>query len=504
LNLSKLYRVLNRVSWENITLKNRSILLFASNAFAFVSYYLITFFLVRIFNKSDFGVFQQYQLVLVTIQPIFSFSLSTSLFYFYPISGYKDQKKIVVQSIALLIVSGITAASIVMLLPGLFLLVFTSTYLFELQIVMFFSILAIVVNGIGDFVFVATNDNKIMVIYYPLDKFMQFIFIVPTAYYSGDLKYTLFAATVFLVIKMIILIYVLLKKHYDKKILHFDKGLLVRQFKYCLPFYLGLVLYTISQKFDKILLNKYIDPADYALYAIAFLGIPLLSNMFAAVNNVSVPKIAEEFKLGNLENVRLLYRKIVSSAASIAIPALILFWILAERVIEILFSSEYVASAIYYKILLLSILGQIFSHGLILRGAGQTKQVLNSNVIGIVFTMISGFYLIPKFGLWGGVFTSLVSFFVPLVCQLVYESKLLKIKFFHFVPIGIVIKNISIAIFFSPIIYLLNQVLYSDVLVIGISVTFYPLTILFFQYKFGLTPFDNEISKVKNIFKRAK
>jgi len=54
----------------------------------------------------------------------------------------------------------------------------------------------------------------------------------------------------------------------------FDVKLLKTQLVYSLPFAFSGFLGTISSKFDKIICTSYMSPAEYAIYMVAFLGIP--------------------------------------------------------------------------------------------------------------------------------------------------------------------------------------------------------------------------------------
>ena len=76
---------------------------------------------------------------------------------------------------------------------------------------------------------------------------------------------------------------------------------------------------------------------------------------------------------------------------------------------------------------ILSIAGSLmFSHYF----SGLGKHYLNTiaSTIGLVFTFIAGFILIPRIGLYGAAITASISYFTMVVFQLILFLKLSKTK----------------------------------------------------------------------------
>ena len=162
-------------------------------------------------------------------------------------------------------------------------------------------------------------------------------------------------------------------KPYINTLYKINFGLLKKQLLYSIPFGLALVLNMISTKFDKFFINQYITPQEFGVYSIAFLGIPILSQFFTSIHNVVVPQISIFMNENKVMEASILWKKMVDKTSNVTIPAVFIFLLLADEIITILYTKEFIEAANYYRIFILSFLVSMFSYNIILRGANTNK-----------------------------------------------------------------------------------------------------------------------------------
>ncbi len=257
------------------------------------------------------------------------------------------------------------------------------------------------------------------------------------------------------------------------------------------------MLNLISTKFDKFFINQYISPSEFGVYSIAFLSIPILGQFFQSIHNVVVPEIALKMSKNSIKEVILIWQKTVEKTSSVTIPAVFLFWLMANEIVTILYTQEYLEAAKYYRIFILMFFVSMFSHNLILRGANKTKYILVSDIIGTLLTLIVGFLIIPRLGLYGAIITALIGTILPMIISLQIERKIMKLKFKNWVDWRKIGMNFLICFLITAPLFLFKDYINNLFLRLVIIIPIYIILVVVFQIKYNLFIFTQYISKIK-------
>ena len=94
---------------------------------------------------------------------------------------------------------------------------------------------------------------------------------------------------------------------------------------------------------------------------------------------------------------------------------------MSDKIIEILFTVQYIEAAKYYRIFLFSILFSMSSYGLVLRGFKKTKFLFYSDLIGVIISLPLSFILIKNFNLYGAVSAALIGIGLPITIKIIFE-----------------------------------------------------------------------------------
>lgn len=485
------------------SLKKQGIILFLSQVAAFVIHFGTSFILVRLVDKYDFGVFQQFNLLLTTIIPVAGFTLVSSLYFFYPVAGKNEKAGYVFQTYLILCFIALILCLVMFIFKSQLLDILNFQDLKVMQPWLFFSLGFFLASSISDNLFILEKNNIMTALFFPLEKLVYFLFIIGFACYSRDYTGVIIGYFIYSAIKFICITVYLFLNSFRNQVIKLKWGNIKNQIAYCFPFLLANIIFVLSNKFDKLMINQYITPDEFAIYSVAFLSVPFLTNLFSSINNVTIPRLSEHYEKKENEKVVSLYNKLIFTTSSVAIPAVFYFFIMADEVVIFLFTDKYVEATIYYRIYLLIFFFTMTSYGLILRAAKQTKKIFVANAIAGILTIVLGWVLIPKFKMLGAIITASVSMILPAIFQLTAEVTLLKVPFRQIFPVKKLFLLTMISFFAGlliVIVKLFSISIFSSLVVS--SIIYFPLIVLL-EYKFDLTPFSESIKNFVSFFNKG-
>jgi O-antigen/teichoic acid export membrane protein len=266
------------------------------------------------------------------------------------------------------------------------------------------------------------------------------------------------------------------------------------QLAYSLPFAAGIIFTTISQRIDKLLVNRYITPDEFAVYSLAFFSIPMVNQAFVSINNVVTPKIASLLKENKKEDTLKLYRQVVGKTSSIAFPAIIYFTVMAPELLTFLFTEEYAMASPFYRIYLLMFVFTMTSYGIVLRAAGKTKWIMISNFLGMVTTAVLGFIIIPRYALWGAIVTAICGSAIPIILQLHFERRFLNISLSNHMPWGEILKGLLASLLcIIPVLFIRTINLPPFISLAITTIIYFPLIALL-EWNLGIFAFEKQVS----------
>lgn len=204
--------------------------------------------------------------------------------------------------------------------------------------------------------------------------------------------------------------------------------------RYSMPISVSSCLLFVTEKADLLIISAIVASESFAYYSLGCLIIPPLYLLENAVQKNLIPKLSIHFQMNRLEEMKEDFKKAVSDIAYLVIPAVFGLIIFAHPIINLLYTSEYEASAHYLKIFALSYLLLLIPHDSILRATAKTDLILK---IYFYLTPISIvlIYLSAKFmSLQWVLITGLILKLVPKIYCLRTSSKIIKAKIFDLIP----------------------------------------------------------------------
>lgn len=194
--------------------------------------------------------------------------------------------------------------------------------------------------------------------------------------------------------------------------------------KYCAPLSIAGALGFFLEKVDMILLSSQLSTEQFAFYSMGCLMVPPLYILEMSVQKVLVPALSRSYHINDRLSMIQHYRKAQSDIAYLIIPAVFGLIIFNRPIIEILFTSQYMDSAVYLKVYALTYLAYIIPHDAIPRATGQTRWILKMYLLLTPLSILVVYVCAGQWGPMGALISSMVFFFIPKIPGLIYSSRI--------------------------------------------------------------------------------
>lgn len=192
----------------------------------------------------------------------------------------------------------------------------------------------------------------------------------------------------------------------------------------------GNVISILFTNIDQILLGYFFNTRVVATYNTAmrignFSDIPMTS-----VASIVYPKSGQRFQTVGPKGLRHLYERSVGLILAFVIPSLIVLMIFARQIVKIIATETYLdAIPAVYIILLFSLFKPFIKYfGLTVEALEKPHFNFNLMMNLLLVNFILDIFLIPKFGLIGAAFGSLISLLIGMIVSLLILNKLLDVK----------------------------------------------------------------------------
>lgn len=486
------------------SLKKLATSLFLGKVIAFVVRFFLPVILVRMITKTEYGIYQQFLLMTGFFMYFLNTGIRSSLLFFYPKAKQKEKSELINQTFLILLLNGFVFTTLFYVFESQIYNIFGISKFEGLENYIPFFIFFIAISSVIEQVLVLQKNAKSLLFFFPIDNVLRgLIILVSIFYYLMDASGIITGLFLYSIIKFIIVcIYLLRLYPLNFKTIKFNK--LKTQIKYSLPLSVGLIFSVTGKRLDKIIINHYITVEDFAIYAIAFLTIPLLGDFYNSINQIIMPEITKYLSNNSFKEALQLWQKAVIKNASITIPSVFFVFIMSEQIITLLYTEAYIESANYMRIIILSFLFTMTSYALILRASGKTRVIMVIEAASVLISLIIAILIIPIIGIYGAAITALISIALPICVQLYYDLKTIKSNLLKAMPWSVIFQFIIFSLPFTFVIYFVNTLFESAFISLTICSLIYFPPIILIQYYKGLFIYPEIIVSLKDKLKIDK
>ncbi len=169
---------------------------------------------------------------------------------------------------------------------------------------------------------------------------------------------------------------------------------------------LSYMISTALSELDKILVFQYVGAIDLAIYALATAPTDQIKGLFKNVNSLAMPKFSERTSEEIKKNI---WHKI--KILTVAMVLIVVIYIIIAPYFFAFFFPKYLASIQYSQILSLSLIPVVVSGFIytVLESQKAKKEIYEYNFYGNIFGIIILFPLVYYFGIWGAIYSRMIT-----------------------------------------------------------------------------------------------
>jgi len=402
---------------------------------ALLATFSMPLFLTRFLTRDEYGIFAQYYVIVFFCIEFFSLTIHANLYYFYPGSDDRRKKALVTNTFLFLVMAMLIAVTIISV-PEISRYLIGEGELYEYRYYILAGVILLMPAMMIEPLYVLRKDLVTSLAYPPAEILLRLTLVVVLFLILPGLN-SVFNAIILSAAASLLFVSFYVFRGFrgggrGQKL--FDTGLAKEQLKYGLPFGAAVSLNIFFQRFDKIICISFLSTTDYAVYAIAFYGIPGINQIYDSISQVSLVHMIEKYKSGKMKEVVEVYRSFVARTYAFALPAIAVVMLYAGKIISFLFTENYADAVPLFRVYLLSFLIFMLGTDVILRATGNTRTSLRSHIIGGLIVVPSIYFLTKFFGIWGAMSGALIGVAVPRLLNLAAQIRLVKSSVSGFFP----------------------------------------------------------------------
>ncbi len=374
--------------------KTRSAIIVVSRAAETLGLVALLAVLARWMSKDTFGTYTQLQLVVTLLVTVCGLSLPSSLYYFVPKLGPGRRRELLTNTLIVAAISGVLSAAVMLLsAEGVAVLfdnprlaaIFRMFWLYPVARMFlmlgrpFFISIDRPVRGGGYLIATIAVEAGVLIVLtiagWPLERIL----------------YCLVAVECALAVVMVADMARLSGRAGETPR---RRSLLLGQLAYILPVFAATVVGVFGKYFDKLLISVYFEPAEFAVYAVGAMELPVFTVVTISVFNGIMPEMVTHWEKGNAAEALRLWKGAARKCSLVVYPVFAMFLVCAQDVILLLFGPPFREATWPFVIYLLVLPVRMAVYGAFMKAIGQTRAILVGALLAFIANAIISFALI--------------------------------------------------------------------------------------------------------------
>ncbi len=459
---------------------------------------LVAFLMLPVYTRyltpTDYGVLELINITTSIIGLVVTIGIARALSrFYYEYNNLKEQNRVV--STTYLTYSAIALSCVILLLT---LTGFLATIILDSNIYAYYfkiSFINLALGGLIDIGLMYLRITKKPIIYISLTISRLVMLLSLNILFIVFLKKGILGIFYSTLITRITFATVMTVAILFKTKLRFSFALSINMLKFSLPLIPAAVANTLINQSDKYFVRYFFTIADTGIYSLARkLGntIHLLLTM-----PFMMAYMPRRFEIMNNPEAQQIYAKVFKYYCAITIFAGLAISMLIPEILVIMTTPQFYAAGKYVPLIVLSmiIFGFKYHFEFGILWSKKTKYYAYINIITAILNLATNFILIPLYGLWGGVWSSMIvltvnSFSLYFVSQRLY-------------PIHYDFKNVFKLFLTAFIFYYLSQFISTDHLTLNTIIK----SLIILVYPFAVISAnvfsEQELNGLKNLLNQA-
>ena len=307
--------------------------------------------LVRLMAQTEYGIYKEAFLFVATATSVATFGVGMSAFYFMPRHPERGGQ-IALNILVYNFVAGWIPLLVLIFCPQVLRLLFRTDALGPLALLLGLLVLLTLTSSLVQQIPTALQDVRYSTIFIVGTQVMRTVMIAAAALWFRSVKSIIVATMVSQACGVVLLFWYLHGK-FPRFWMHFDWQFFKEQLAYALPYGAFGLLWVIQKDLDNYFVSASLGPKDYAIYAVGWIDVPLLTLILESVVSVMIVRVSSLQKEGRKEDIRYITAAATNRLAALQFPLFITLFVAGHDLIVLLYTRAYERSA---DIFLVSIL----------------------------------------------------------------------------------------------------------------------------------------------------
>lgn len=399
---------------------------------------LVGILLARILIPAELGSYRQLFLIYSTFSTLLLLGIPQSVLFFLPKLRHIDSKReFISRAVNLVSILAFVFGLGVFLLRGLIARIFNNPQLELLLILYAVYPLFMFITQIYSQIMLGLRQPAKTAIFTLFSVAADFVLILGVALLTKNLYYIIMAVMVSAMLQWGFAHFQL--RNYLTKT-SFDFAFYSEVFKYSLPLGLASIVGMLSVQLDKLVISGFFTPAQYAVFSIGAMELPLISILNNSVNAILLPHISSE-----PAKMTETYRAAVRKNALIIFPFAALGLIFAKPLITLLYTQRYVDAVPFFQVYLLILPLRVATYGIIFMALKKTRYIMVNSIITLGLNLVLNLILVRMIGMMGAALATVFVTWISAFIYLYWMRHDLKLDLSELFPLKAIFKTALVA-----------------------------------------------------------
>ncbi len=425
------------------SLSDKAGYLILANLIKYAVGFVMPMVLVRMLSQSDYGAYQQMIFIGWAALSIMTLGLPTSIYYFYHYVSPERIPTLVVQTSLMLGIGGAMAAAAVFFGAPAIADILNNPSIADLLKLYAVSIVFMIASEHSVHFMIAQNRYGLSLAFETGETFIRVLVLLLPLWFGFGFSGLIVGIVLYAALRFVVRTAYLFSTA-DLRFAGWSRHLFtMEQLGYSIPIALVAVVGIVGSTFNKGILATSFTAAEYALYSVGALEIPLDVIFQASVANVLRASLPPLVRDGNLTEVVRVLRESVRKLSIIVLPSFVFLYGYSEQFITVLFTADYAESVHVFRIylwlvplnmLILSPIPQIF---------GKPRLNLYINLSATAVLLALSYALFKGIGFYGPVIAAVASQYLAVLIFIVVALRLTRSTIRQLLPLPSILLVIA-------------------------------------------------------------
>ncbi len=361
--------------------------------------------LVRVLDKQDFGLLSFALVTYLTVTKMSELGLSDSIFYFF--GKYSTARRCYALMVARTLFLLAIAGGLLLLIIGLVTDANGYSVLGLFVPLMILALIELPTLPIQN-ALIAIDRTKHAALANILFSFVFFVAVTIPAVGGQSIQVITYCLVGYGLFRLVVSTF-LFTRHFPSDSEALPQGLMREVFAYSIPLSIAQIMWKLNEFVDKYVVMFFLPVVAFAEYTVGSWEIPMVPTIAFTVASVMMPQLVSLHMSQDSESLLELWNESIKKVSLIVLPLMVLLVTIAQDLIVVLFSKDYLNAAWVFMVYSLVLFHRVGAYAAVLKAVNQTQVVTRWSVYTVLLNLCLSVPLVLWLGMIGAAIATLVA-----------------------------------------------------------------------------------------------